>query len=93
MNLEQLPDRYKKILFVVQIYEGAAKKQNFSKVNNAFIRAVDKRGAEMVRFDLSGDAAYADYRSMVFSELEQYGSEWKFNAIGRPYTTDRFVEI
>lgn len=93
VNLDQLPERYKKVLFVVQIYKGIELKQNFSKVSNAFIRAVDKKDKEMCRFDLSGDPTYANCRSLVFAELERQGSEWKFNAIAKPYPGDSFVAI
>ncbi len=93
VNLNELPERYKRVLFIVQIYNGIELKQNFSKVSNAFIRAVDKKGKEMCRFDLSGDPAYSNCRSLVFAELGRQGSEWKFNAIGRPYSGDSFVSI
>jgi stress response protein SCP2 len=93
VKLDQLPNAYAKILFVVQIYQGIKKQQNFAKVKNAFIRAVDKNNKEMCRFDLSGEPSYANYRSLVFAELERQGSEWKFNAIGKPYSTDSFVDI
>lgn len=93
VKLEQLPQQYKRVLFVVQIYQGIEKNQNFSKIKNAFIRAVDKKNKEMCRFDLSGDPTYANCHSLVFAELERQGSEWKFNAIGKPYPGDSFVEI
>jgi len=93
VNLDQLPHQYKKVLFVVQIYNGIENNQNFSKVKNAFIRAVDKKGIEMVRFDLSGNPSYANCRSLVFAELERQGQDWKFNAIGTPYSADSFVTI
>jgi len=79
-------------LFVVQIYKGKEHKQSFSKVRNAFIRAVDAKGKEMVRFDLSGDASYANYCSLTFAELvREDGGNWKFNAIGTPHESDSFV--
>lgn len=94
VNLNALHDKYIKIIFVVQIYQGIAKGQSFSKVSNAFIRAVDARGKEMVRFDLSGDASYANYRSLTFAELaRENGGNWKFSAIGTPHETDSFVSI
>ena len=93
VKLDQLPQQYQKVLFVVQIYKGIENKQDFSKVKNAFIRAVDRTGKEMVRFDLSGDPTYANCRSLVFAELERQGSEWKYTAIGKPYSTDNFVQI
>ncbi|MDR1776523.1 MAG: TerD family protein [Desulfovibrio sp.] len=93
IKLEQLPSKYRKILLIVQIYEGIKRKQNFANVKNAFIRAVDKKNIEMCRFDLSGNSSYADCHSMVFAEIERQGSEWKFTAIGKPYQTDRFLDI
>ncbi len=93
-NLNQMPDKYTRILFVVQIYNGKKLQQNFSKVQNAFIRAVDAKGKEMVRFDLSGDASYANYCSLTFADLVREGSgNWKFNAIGTAHETDSFVHI
>ena len=93
-NLNALPERYAKIMFVVQIYKGIELKQNFSKVQNAFIRAVDAKGKEMVRFDLSGDPSFANFHSLIFAELvrEEHGN-WKFNAIGTPREKDSFVYI
>jgi stress response protein SCP2 len=93
-NLNALPEKYLKILFVVQIYNGQQLDQNFSKVKNAYIRAVDAKGREMTRFDLSGDASYANYRSLTFAELvREGGGNWKFNAIGIPHQGDSFVQI
>jgi stress response protein SCP2 len=93
-NLNSMPEKYAKILFVVHIYNGKKHDQNFSKVQNAFIRAVDAKGKEMVRFDLSGDASYANFRSITFAELErEKDGNWKFNAIGTPHEADNFVQI
>jgi stress response protein SCP2 len=93
VKLDQLPGEYAKILFIVQIYQGLQNRQSFAKVKNAFIRAVDKNNKEMCRFDLSGDPSFSNCCSMVFAELERQGAEWKFNAIGKPYASDSFVDI
>jgi stress response protein SCP2 len=93
-NLNGIPERYLKIVFVVQIYNGRELNQNFSKVQNAFIRAVDAKNNEMARFDLTGDASYATYCSLTFAELVREGSgNWTFKAIGTPHETDNFVRI
>lgn len=92
-NLDGIPSQYQKIAFIVQIYRGIPKGQNFGGVKNAFIRAVDKRGKEMVRFDLSGGQQFAQYRSMIFAELVRDGTGWHFNAIGEPFESDSFVHI
>lgn len=91
VKLNDLPDAYQKIVFVVQIYGGQEKGQNFGKVQNAYIRAVDGKDKEMARFDLSGGAAFAQYRSMLFAELVRESGGWKFNAIGSPDPSDSFV--
>jgi stress response protein SCP2 len=91
VKLNDLPATYSKLIFVVQIYNGVQKNQNFGSVNNAFIRAVDNRGKEMLRFDLSGGAGFAQYASMLFAELVREEGGWKFNAIGTPDPSDSFV--
>lgn len=91
VKLNELPQIYQKIVFVVQIYKGIENKQSFGKVNNAFIRAVDNKGKEMVRFDLSGGAGYSEYCSVLFAELVRSPDGWKFNAIGTPDRSDSFV--
>lgn len=91
VKLNDLPEAYQKIAFVVQIYGGQKKGQNFGKVQNAFIRAVDNKNKEMARFDLSGGAAFSQYCSMLFAELVRESGGWKFNAIGSPDQSDSFV--
>ena len=84
---------YSKIVFVVSIYQGIQNQQNFGQVENAFIRAVDARGQEMFRYDLSRDAEFNGKCSMIFGELYRHNGNWKFRAIGTPYATDNFVDI
>jgi len=93
VKLDALSEKYHKILFVVAIYQGRQHNQHFGMVENAFIRAVDARGTEMVRFSLSGDSTYNGVCSMVFSEVYRHNGDWKFRAIGEPHATDNFVDI
>jgi len=93
VRLNALPQEYDRIVFIVSIYDGAANKQSFGEVQNAFIRAVDRRGKELVRFDMSGNAGFSAYRSLVFAEVQREGTGWTFRAIGQPHTTDKFVDL
>jgi stress response protein SCP2 len=93
VNLDQLPPQFKTVLFVVHNYQGISKGQNFSKVRNAYIRAVDNSGKEMVRFDISGDASYANCNALVFAALDKKGNDWNYIAIGKPYPSDSFLDI
>jgi tellurium resistance protein TerD len=93
VKLDSLDQRYQKILFVVTIYQGIKNKQHFSMLDNAFIRAVDGRGREITKYQLSGDPSLNNMCTMVFAEAYRRGTDWKFRALGEPYTTDSFVEI
>ncbi|RRD74550.1 TerD family protein [Tannerella forsythia] len=93
VKLDSLDEKFQKILFVVSIYQGKQKNQHFGMVENAFIRAVDARGKEITRYNLSGDYTMDGMCSMVFAEAYRKDGGWKFRAIGEPYQTDSFVEI
>ena len=92
VKLNDLGQQYHKVVFVVQIYNGASNQQHFGQVKNAFIPAVDTTGKEMVRFDLSGTGQYDQQRSLLFAELVREPTGWKFNAVGQPSSSDSFVE-
>jgi tellurium resistance protein TerD len=93
VKLDSLDQKYQRIVFIVSIYHGKQNNQNFGMVENAFIRAVDSKGKEIAKFNLSGDASYSGMCSLVFSEVYRRDGSWKFRAIGEPYQTDNFVEI
>ena len=84
INLSQIPDNVKKLIFSVTIYDAENRKQNFGMVSNSFIRIYDNdNGVEIARFDLSEDASTET--AMVFGELYRHGSEWKFRAVGQGF--------
>jgi stress response protein SCP2 len=93
VKLDQLDSRYKKILFVVSIYQGKRNNQHFGMIENAFIRAVDARGKEITKYSLSGDSTMNGMCSMVFAEAYRHNQDWKFRALGNPFQTDNFVDI
>ena len=91
--LNEISPEYERIVFVVSIYDGVKNKQNFGGVENAFIRAVDGRGKEICRYNISGDASFSRYHSITFAEVVREGGGWKFRAIGTPHETDRFAAL
>ncbi|MCF6402313.1 TerD family protein [Chitinophaga filiformis] len=93
VKLDSLDAKYDKILFVVSIYQGRQRNQHFGGIENAFIRAVDNKGKEIVKFNLSGDASYNNMCSLVFAEVYRKDGTWKFRALGDPQPADSFVEI
>ncbi|MEM6263160.1 MAG: TerD family protein [Bacteroidota bacterium] len=94
VKLTELPGEYERILFLACIYQGEQRGQHFGMVENAFIRALDRNGQEMVRYNLSDEPEYNQRRSMVFGEVyRRIGGTWRFKAIGEAYTSDSFVDI
>jgi len=91
--LDSLDPKYQSIVFLVTIYQGRKNNQHFGMVKNAFIRAVDARGKEIARFNLSGDATYDGMCSMTFAEVYRKDGTWKFRAIGNPTPNDTFTEL
>ena len=93
VKLDALDSKFDKIIFLVTIYQGKKNNQHFGMVDNAFIRAVDSRGHEIVKFSLSGDSTYNGMCSMTFAEVYRKDGSWKFRAIGDPSQTDSFVDL
>ncbi len=75
-----------RIAIVVSIDKADERRQNFGQVRGAYCRVVNQSNdAEIVRFDLSEDAA--PETSMLFAEVYRNGAEWKFKAVGQGYAT------
>ncbi len=86
--LGSLDSGYDRIVFLVQIYDAAARNQDFSRIQNAYVRAVDGSGKEMARFSLSGAG---NARSVLFAELRRTPQGWDFKAIGETSRADSFT--
>ena len=73
----------KKVVFSVNIYDAEARRQNFSKVKNAYVRLLnsDKGNSEICRYNLTEDGG--NNTSLIFAELEKVGSDWNFKAVGK----------
>lgn len=83
VNLPAVPANIEKIIFVVNIYDAAVRKQHFGMIRNAFIRLVDMDNhSEICRFNLSEN--YSNMTGLVVGEIYRRNGEWKFNAIGQP---------
>lgn len=82
LTLDRLPSNCKKVVFSVNIYQARERKQDFSKVRNAYVRVLnsDKGDSEICRYNLSEDGKNAT--TLIFAELEKVGTDWNFKAIG-----------
>lgn len=92
LDLKKIPDRVKKIVFVVNIYNCVSKKQDFGMIQNAYIRIVDSASnTEICKFNLSEN--YAGKTTLVVGEVYNKNSEWKFNALGQATQDKSLSEI
>jgi len=81
VSLKSIPAQVHKLVFVVNIYDCAKRKQHFGMIRNAFIRIVDqKTKKELIKYQLSDD--YANQTSLIVGEIYRREGEWKFNAKG-----------
>lgn len=74
-----------RVVIVVSIDQADVRRQNFGQVRGAYCRVLDQDEKEIVRFDLSEDAA--PETAMLFAEVYRNGADWKFKAVGQGYTT------
>ena len=92
VELTRVPQDYDKLVFVVNIYQAAQRKQHFGMIQNAFIRIVDAdTHAELCRYNLSEN--YDGKTAMIFGEVYRYNGEWKFGAIGEPTNDNSISEL
>ena len=92
VDLDDIPERYDKLIFVVNIYKAVERKQHFGMIRNAYIRIIDPDNREeLCRFNLSDD--YTDMLSMIAGEVYRYKGEWKFNAVGTGTTDTELASL
>ena len=93
LDLKRIPERIKKLVFVVNIYDAIKRKQDFGMIKNAFIRVVDvKTNKELLKFNLSEN--YSGKTSLLVGEIYRDSSnEWKFNAVGIATNDTSLAEI
>jgi tellurium resistance protein TerD len=85
IDLTKVAADVKRVVIVVSIDQADVRRQNFGQVRGAYCRVVEQDEQEIVRFDLSEDAA--PETAMLFAEVYRNGSEWKFKAVGQGYTS------
>ena len=82
VELNLIPAYVKKLIFIVNIYSGIGRKQDFSQVSNAFVRMVDlNSNREIVRYQLSA-GQYGGQTGMVMAEVSRTEDGWQMSAIG-----------
>jgi stress response protein SCP2 len=93
IDLSRIPKEINKLVFVVNIYDCVARKQDFSLVQNAFVRLVNtSNNQELAKYNLSG-AEYKGMTGMLMAEIYTHNNEWKMGAIGNGVKTNGLQEM
>lgn len=85
-DLSKLNKDVKKIVFVLTINEAFANRLHFGMMEDAYVRILDARGAELTSFQMT--EYYSNVISMMICEIYQYNGSWKFNAVGNGVAKD-----
>lgn len=86
IDLGRVSANIEKIAIAATIHGAAGNIENFGEVENAYIRVVnEKSGAEIVRYDLTGD--YSRNNAVVLGEIYRAGATWSFRAVGDGHST------
>lgn len=93
VDLSRLPREINKLVFTVNIYECIKRKQDFSLVQNAFVRLVNTaNNKELAKYNLSG-AEYKGMTGMIMAEIYHHNNEWKMAAVGNGIKTDGLEQL
>ena len=93
LDLPLIPPDIAYLVFVINIYKCLDRKQDFSKVDNAFVRLVDRaNNKELARYNLSG-SEYAGMTGMILAEVYRHNNEWKMAAIGNGFKVKGLADM
>jgi stress response protein SCP2 len=93
VDLPRIPIQIAKLVFVINIYECVRRKQDFSQVENAFVRLVNAdNNKELARYNLSG-RDYQGRTGMILAEVYRHDNEWKMAAVGNGITVNGLADI
>jgi tellurium resistance protein TerD len=92
IDLTKTNSQYKRIDFVVTIYEALKRRQNFGQMDNIFINIVDgETGSEIARYEPNEDFSLAT--SAIFGSLIKDGNDWKFSASNSQGLDKELLEV
>jgi stress response protein SCP2 len=93
VELSRLPKEIEKLVFIVNIYQCIARKQDFSQVKNAFVRLVNlSNNKELAKYNLSG-SEYQGMTGMIMAEIYNHNNEWKMAAVGNGVKANGLEEL
>ncbi len=93
VDLTKLPPEIARFVFIINIYRCIPRQQDFSQIENAFVRLVNLNDdRELARYNLSGQT-YQGMTGMVLAEIYRQDNEWVMEAIGKGFKANELDEI
>ena len=93
LDLPLIPPDIHYLIFAINIYKCDRRRQDFSMVNNAFVRLVNRaNNRELARYNLSG-AEYQGMTAMILAELYRHNQDWKLAAVGNGFKVATLADI
>ncbi len=93
IDLPLIPPSIAYLIFAINIYKCDQRRQDFSMVNNAFVRLVNRTtNKELARYNLSG-AEYKGMTGMILAELYRHNDDWKMAAVGNGFKIATLADI
>lgn len=93
IDLPLIPPNIVYLVFAINIYKCDNRKQDFSMVENAFVRLVNRNNnKELARYNLSG-TEYSGMTAMILAEVYRHNEEWKMAAIGNGFKVATLADI
>ncbi len=91
VDLDLIPPEIHKLVFTVSIYECQIRGQDFSQIDNAYVRLVDRQSEqELARYELSGQAGVT---GLIMAEIYRQDGEWFIRALGKGLQVSGLEEI
>lgn len=93
VKLPLIPQNIHKLVFVVNIYNALERSQDFSQVENAFVRLVNlSNNQEIARYTLSGNG-YQGKTGMIMAEIARVGDDWEMTAKGEGFQVKSLGDV
>lgn len=83
LTLSRVPAGVAKLIFIAFVDPDVRKPGTFDAVTEAYIRLLDRTGAELLRFTIPAQPFGST--AVNFGELYRYEGAWKFRALGDGY--------
>ena len=93
IDLPLIPANICYLIIAINIYKCKQRKQDFSMVDNAFVRLVNRTtNKELARYDLSG-TEYKGMTGMILADVYRHNDDWKMAAVGNGFKIDTLADI